>query len=224
MKGTDLERAKTISGAVNYIIAREKNEDKDTFIKEALMLHQALSLCSSLIDEPLRYEAAFFESVRVLLMRLDNQGAGKKISLPEINARINELLKHSIKSEGVINLFSDVKQKTSGNSMLYRTLSFRPTRFTQSFITSLSIFSTSSVFSCAKICISSSRSLSMKIFIFTVFPPFTNMIPRKISLCNAFWVSGIFYNVNGKKGGLISTALTFYIFTYFPHKKQGTFP
>ena len=40
--GTDLERAKTISGAVNYIIAREKEKEKDTFIKEALMLHQAL--------------------------------------------------------------------------------------------------------------------------------------------------------------------------------------
>ena len=47
--GTDLERAKTISGAVNYIIAREKEKEKDTFIKEALMLHQALSLCSSLV-------------------------------------------------------------------------------------------------------------------------------------------------------------------------------
>ena len=38
---------------------------------------------------------------------------GKKISLPEINARINELLKQSIKSDGVINLFSDVKEEFS---------------------------------------------------------------------------------------------------------------
>ena len=37
-----------------------------------------------------------------------NQGEGNKISLPEINERINELLKASIKSEGVLNLFSDV--------------------------------------------------------------------------------------------------------------------
>lgn len=48
--GTDLERAKTISGAVNFIMDREKVDDKDSFIKEALMLHQALSLCSSLVD------------------------------------------------------------------------------------------------------------------------------------------------------------------------------
>ena len=108
-----LERARTISGAVNFLVSPGMQKEKQEFLKESLMLHQALSLCSSLIDEPLRYEAAFFESVRVLLMRLDNQGAGKKISLPEINARINELLKHSIKSEGVINLFSDVKQEFS---------------------------------------------------------------------------------------------------------------
>ena len=42
-----------------------------------------------------------------------NQGEGKKISLPEMNARINELLKSSIKSDGVINLFSDVKEEFS---------------------------------------------------------------------------------------------------------------
>lgn len=111
--GTDLERAKTISGAVNYIIAREQEQTKDTFIKEALMLHQALSLCSSLVCEADRFEAAFFEAVRVLVLRLTNTGAGKKISLPEMNARINELLKQSIKSEGVINLFSDIKEEFS---------------------------------------------------------------------------------------------------------------
>lgn len=111
--GTDLERSKTISGAVNFIMGREKVDDKDSFVKEALMLHQALSLCSSMVDEDDRIEAAFFESVRVLVLRLANTGVGKKISLPEMNARINELLKQSIKSEGVINLFSDIKEEFS---------------------------------------------------------------------------------------------------------------
>ena len=113
INGTDLERAKTISGAVNFIIGREKIDDKDSFVKEALMLHQALSLCSSLIDEDGRFEAAFFDAVRVLVLRLTNTGIGKKISLPEMNARINELLKQSIKSDGVINLFSDIKEEFS---------------------------------------------------------------------------------------------------------------
>lgn len=111
--GTDLERAKTISGAVNFIMDKERAEDKDVFVKEALMLHQALSLCSSLVNEDDRFEAAFFEAVRVLVLRLTNTGIGKKISLPEMNARINELLKHSIKSDGVINLFSDIKEEFS---------------------------------------------------------------------------------------------------------------
>lgn len=111
--GTDLERSKTISGAVNFIMGREKIDDKDSFVKEALMLHQALSLCSSMVDEDDRIEAAFFDAVRVLVLRLTNTGVGKKISLPEMNARINELLKQSIKSDGVINLFSDIKEEFS---------------------------------------------------------------------------------------------------------------
>ena len=68
---------------------------------------------ADMVEESLRIEAAFFESVRVLVTRLMNQGQGKKISLPEMNARINELLKASIKSDGVINLFSDVSQNFS---------------------------------------------------------------------------------------------------------------
>ena len=111
--GTDLERSKAITGAVNFIVGTDKEREREDFIKEALLLRQALSLCSSLVERNLRVEAAFFESVRVLVMRLMNQGEGKKISLPEMNARINELLKSSIKSDGVINLFSDVKEELS---------------------------------------------------------------------------------------------------------------
>ena len=46
-------------------------------------------------------------------MRLMNQGDRHKISLPEMNERINALLQSSIKSDGVINLFSDIKQEFS---------------------------------------------------------------------------------------------------------------
>ena len=111
--GTDLQRSKAISGAVNFIVAVDKKREREDFLKEALLMRQALSLCSSLAEESLRIEAAFFESVRVLVMRLMNQGEGKKISLPEMNARINALLEQSIKSDGVINLFSDVSQEFS---------------------------------------------------------------------------------------------------------------
>jgi len=40
-------------------------------------------------------------------------GGKSKLSLKEMNDRINELLKQSIKSDGVINLFEDVKQEFS---------------------------------------------------------------------------------------------------------------
>lgn len=111
--GTELQRAKVISGAVNFIIDPVREEDKDIFVKEALLLHQALSLCSSIVDEEKRFEAAFFETIRVMVNRLMNNGNGQKLSLPDINERINELLKQSIKSDGVINLFSSIKEEFS---------------------------------------------------------------------------------------------------------------
>lgn len=77
------------------------------------MLKQALSLCSSMVKEHMRLEAAFFESVRVLVMRILYNPSGKKFSLKEINDRINELLKQSVKSDGVINLFSDIGEKVN---------------------------------------------------------------------------------------------------------------
>ena len=73
------------------------------------MCHQALQLCSSVASYDERLEAAFFEAVRVLINRLTNAGRGQKLSLTEINERINELLKQSIKSDGVVNLFADVE-------------------------------------------------------------------------------------------------------------------
>lgn len=111
--GTDLDRSNAITGAVNFLISPNMQDRKEQYQKEALLLHQALSLCSSIANEDERIEAAFFEAIRVLIGRLTNTGVGKKISLPEMNERINELLRQSIKSEGVINLFSDVKEEFS---------------------------------------------------------------------------------------------------------------
>lgn len=114
--GTDLERAKAISGGANFLLGRrvlendlpDNEKTHNVYIKEALLLRQALSLCASLVEEKTRLECAFFEAVRTVVVRLTTGGTGEKFTLPEVNGRINELLKHSIKSEGVINLFSDV--------------------------------------------------------------------------------------------------------------------
>ena len=113
MCGSDLDRAKAITGAVNYIAAPDKEELLKDFIKEAFLLHQALSLCSALTSEPERIEAAFFEAVRVMANRILIGGGKTKLSLKELNDRVNELLKQSIKSDGVINLFDGVKEEFS---------------------------------------------------------------------------------------------------------------
>lgn len=121
MSGTDLDKAKIISGAVNFIMGKsvqeydlpEQERTQSLYIREALLLKQALSLCGSMVDEQTRFEAAFFEAVRTMIVRLSMGGEGHKFSLPEVNDRINQLLKQSIKSEGVINLFSDVHTEFS---------------------------------------------------------------------------------------------------------------
>lgn len=108
LEGSDLDRAKTITDGINFILADE--DKKALFIKEALYLRQAASLCRSLLTKTQRFEAAYFEAVRISLIRIT---PGKKLSLKEINQRINELLKQSIKSDGIINLFSDVEAEYS---------------------------------------------------------------------------------------------------------------
>lgn len=107
---SNLERSETISGAVNFLEDKNKEKTRDCFIKESLMLRQSLSLCRSIAKEEERWEAAFFEAVRTLLVKITSEG---KFSLKEINERISELLKQSIKSEGVVNLFSDKNEEIS---------------------------------------------------------------------------------------------------------------
>ena len=109
-KGSDHDRAQLIKGGVNFIIAPDKEAKKESFLREAKLLHDAITLCRSLLDDKLRFEAAFFETVRILLSRITGKG---KVSKKEINERIGELLKQSVKSQGVINLFSDIKTEFS---------------------------------------------------------------------------------------------------------------
>lgn len=108
MDGTDLERSQLIIGGMNFLSDPKDPKKKELFIKEGLLLRQALSLCRSIVPHSERYEAAFFEAVRTMLTRITSNP--KHFSLKEINERINELLKQSIKSDGVINLFADIKE------------------------------------------------------------------------------------------------------------------
>ena len=106
LTGNALLMAKCVTGAVNFVLDVKVKNRKELFIKEALLLKQAHSLCSSLTTPEERRIAAFFEAVRATVTKITMEGAGSKpLSLKEINSQINELLKASIQSEGVINLF-----------------------------------------------------------------------------------------------------------------------
>lgn len=118
LNGDDLSRARIISEGVNFLLGKrieekerpEKEQTHYIYMKESLILKQSLSLCASLVEEPVRLEAAYFEAVRTMLARIMMGGRqGNKHSLKEVNEHINQLLKHSVQSEGVINLFSDAK-------------------------------------------------------------------------------------------------------------------
>jgi len=108
-KSDDKQRADLITGGINFIMGKDEDAQK-LFQKEALLLRQAKTLCQSLLDRNQRMESAFFEAVRVALSRISGP---RKLSFKEINEQINEMLKQSIRSEGVINLFSDKNEEFS---------------------------------------------------------------------------------------------------------------
>ena len=108
--GSDLDRAKIISGGADFLAAPQRKENKDKYLREALLMRNAYSLCRSLANEQERLLAAYHEAVRTLLTRIEHP---KKLSLKDINREINELLRHSVQSEGVLNLFSTVGKEFS---------------------------------------------------------------------------------------------------------------
>lgn len=103
---SDFHRAALIKAATNYLLAPERQQQKADFQKHATLLHQSITLCRSLLTEDQRWESAFFETVRVMLARLGGKG---KISKKDIDERIRELMKQSVKSAGVIPLFGALK-------------------------------------------------------------------------------------------------------------------
>ncbi|WP_367614284.1 hypothetical protein [Allobaculum sp. Allo2] len=60
-----------------------------------------------MVDDKQQREAGYFIAAKTLLNRISTSGASGRLSLKEVNAQINELLKQTIKSEGVVSLFSD---------------------------------------------------------------------------------------------------------------------
>ena len=98
-EGSDPERSQLIKGGVNFMLGVKEQDRKKNFIKESQLLHNALTLCKSLVLVRERQEVAFMDALRVLLMRLDAKGT--RITKHDINERIARLLEQSLQSQGV---------------------------------------------------------------------------------------------------------------------------
>lgn len=105
--GSDAVRAPLITGGLNFMLARQQEQKRKDFIKESQLLHNAMTLCRSLLTIEQKREVGFMDAVRTLLIRYTQKG---KISKKEINERISTLLEQSIQSDGVINLFTDERE------------------------------------------------------------------------------------------------------------------
>lgn len=100
----NVKKASAITGGVNFFSAPSKVTQKKDFIEHSSQLHNATTLCRSLLTTKQKTEVCYMDAVRVMLVKLSKKG---KITKHEINERIGELLRQSIKSDGVINLFGD---------------------------------------------------------------------------------------------------------------------
>lgn len=108
--GSPLTMAKLITGGANFLLDAKTPDKKDLFLKEAMLLKQSHSLCSSMTTEDERHNAAYMEALRSTIIKITYGGVGgKTLSLKEINDEINNLLKAAVQSEGVISLFDSSK-------------------------------------------------------------------------------------------------------------------
>ena len=105
-------KAQALTTALNYMLAPQMEHKRKHLVEHAALLHNAQTLCRSLLDRHDKVEVAFFDALRVMLVRF-TQTSGARITRKEINQRISELLKQSIRSEGVVNLFADARQEFS---------------------------------------------------------------------------------------------------------------
>ena len=108
---SDALKASTLTDALNFMLDKDKEERRKELIKHSQLLHNAVTLCKSLLSVREKTEVAFFDALRVMIVRFTL--SSQKITKKEINQRIGELLKQSIKSDGVINLFENRKTEFS---------------------------------------------------------------------------------------------------------------
>ncbi len=100
---TNLQRANLIKGGVNVLFAPDQAEQREIFFEQSKKLAQTTSICRSILSIEEKYEEAYFEAVRTLLIRISKGG---KITRKIIDERISTLLKVAVKAEGVLEIFN----------------------------------------------------------------------------------------------------------------------
>lgn len=100
----NVKRASAITGGANFLSSPDHLQHRKDFMEHSAQLHNATTLCRSLLDEQQKAEVCYMDALRVMMLKLAQKG---KVSRHEINERIGELLRQSVKTDGVINLFGD---------------------------------------------------------------------------------------------------------------------
>ena len=113
---SNLQRANLIKGGVNVLLdpnnivsmqcegtVTRYDSAQKVYIDESNRLAQATTLCRSLLTPAEKYEEAYFEAVRTLLVRLTSN---KKITRKIIDERITNLLKVAVKADGVVEILN----------------------------------------------------------------------------------------------------------------------
>lgn len=104
-------RSELITGGVNHILAPGDEDTTRDFVEQAGVMLKAYGLAKSRATDMQRIEAGYFQVVRELILQLTEQGGtrgknGGKLTLKQVNDRINALLEQNIvHTDGVIDLF-----------------------------------------------------------------------------------------------------------------------
>lgn len=107
--GSKEELASCIAEGADWLLDRDREETREEFLKQSQLLASAESLCKSMVSEKDQHEAAFFQVLRVQVMRiLGRSGSGGGgMSYEEFNKRVGAILEQTVQSDGVINLFEE---------------------------------------------------------------------------------------------------------------------
>ena len=101
--------ADAIVDGTDWLLAPERSDDMEDFLKQCQLMNQALSLCKSLVAEEDQHEAAYLSVLRVQVLRLTGRKgtAGGGMTYAEFNKRVAAILEQTVHAEGVLDLFDE---------------------------------------------------------------------------------------------------------------------